>query len=529
MSAAVLTADMPAARKAVSPWLIAPVVALAAFMEVLDTSIANVALSHIAGALGAAVDESTWVLTSYTVTNVMVVPISGWLSSVLGRKNYFTASIVGFSIASLLCGFAPSLGLLVAFRALQGITGGGLQPVSQAILMDAFPPAQRGIAMAVYGLAVVFAPAIGPTLGGWITDNFDWRWVFLVNVPVGMVVCLLVRMLVSDPDYLVQERAQRRRAGISLDYIGLSLLVAGVGFLQVVLDRGQQDDWFSSHAILLMAVVSVVALVAFVIWELNSRDPLVDLRLLKHRNFAIGSMQMFALGLVVLSSVTLVPLFVQELLGYTATDAGLVMTAGGCIMVLAMPATGLLVSRFDARWIMAIGFAVCGLITLYPVNFDLSTSFSTVAWNRVVSQASMALMFISINVLAYEGLPQEKSGNASALINMFRNLGASVGISLATTWLARRAQYHQSVLAEQSSALNPHYQDALHGLTQTLGGGADAAAHAVGVIYADVLQQANLLAFLDDFWLLGAGSLALIPLAFVLKKSTATGLPGPLH
>jgi len=533
MSTAATYSDALAPRAAANPWVIAFVVALAAFMEVLDTSIANVALSHIAGSLGASVDESTWVLTSYTVTNVMILPISGWLSSVLGRKNYFQLSIVGFTLSSLLCGLAPSLGLLVMFRALQGLTGGGLQPVSQAILFESFPASKRGMAVAIYGLAVVFAPAIGPTLGGWITDNFDWRWIFLVKLPLGIFVWAAVRALVQDPEYLIKERAERRSKGISFDYIGLSLLVAGVGFLQVVLDRGQQDDWFGSSAILVMAVVSAVSLVAFVIWQWNSEDPLVDLRLFKHRNFAIGTVHTFALFVVLLSGIVMMPLFTQELLGYTATDAGMVLTAGGSVMILMMPITGKLVSKVDARWILAAGLALFGLSTLYAANFDLTTTFATMALNRVAFGIAMALAFVAINVIAYTGLPQEKSGAAAGLINVFRNLGASVGISISTTLLARRAQYHQQVLAAQTSTLNTPYTDALHRLSRTMGtlssDAADAAHRAGGFIYQQIVQQATLLSFLDVFWVLGVFALLLAPLAFLLQKGGDTSHAAELH
>ena len=533
MSTASTYTETLAPRTAVNPWVIAFIVALAAFMEVLDTSIANVALSHIAGSLAASVDESTWVLTSYTVTNVMILPISGWLSSVMGRKNYFLLSIVGFTLSSLLCGLAPSLGLLVMFRALQGLTGGGLQPVSQAILFESFPAAKRGMAVAIYGLAVVFAPAIGPTLGGWITDNFDWRWVFLVNVPVGVFVWAAVQMLVRDPEYLIKERAERRRRGINFDYIGLSLLIAGVGFLQVVLDRGQQDDWFGSSSILVMAAVSAVALVAFVIWQWNSEDPLVDLRLFKHRNFAIGTAQMFTLFVVLLSGIVLMPLFTQELLGYTATDAGMVLTAGGSVMIVMMPLTGKLVNKVDARRVLAVGLALCGLSLLYAANFDLTTTFSTMALNRVAFGVSMALAFIPINVIAYTGLPQEKSGAAAGLINVFRNLGSSVGISVSTTLLARRAQYHQEVLSAQANALNSRYTDALHALSQTMGtvssDAAQAALKAGGFIYQQIVQQATLLSFLDVFWILGVFALVLAPLAFLLEKGGDTSHAAELH
>lgn len=520
-------------ERSVSPWLIAPVVALASFMEVLDISIANVALNHIAGALGASLDESTWVLTSYTVTNVMILPVSAWLSTVLGRRNYFQLSIIGFSLTSLLCGIAPTLGLLVLFRALQGLTGGGLQPVSQAILMDAFPPAMRGVAMAVFGLAVVFAPAIGPTLGGWLTDNFDWRWVFLINVPVGFLVSLLVQAFVKDPEYLVRERAQRRRVGIKLDGIGLSLLVVGVGFLQVVLDRGQDDDWFGSNAIVIMSATSAIAIVSFIIWEWNSDHPIVDLRLLRYRNFAIGCLQLFVLGVVVLSSVTLMPLFVQELLGYPAMQAGYVMTAGGCVMIVTMPFTGWLLSRYDGRWMMAIGFLVCGISTLKLTTLDLTASFAVLAWCWVFAQSSLAFIFIPINVMAYTGVPADKTGDISGLLNMFRNLGASVGISMATTELSRRAQYHQEILSAQTSPLNSAYrsmlQGASHAVASISNGAVETVARANAFIYQEILQQANLMAFLDDFQVIGYCALALVPLAFLMERGPTAKGPVSMH
>ncbi|MGA9854819.1 MAG: DHA2 family efflux MFS transporter permease subunit [Gammaproteobacteria bacterium] len=520
-------AAIPAPRAQINPWLVAPVVAMAAFMEVLDISIANVALQHIAGSLAASVDESTWVLTSYTVTNVIVVPISGWLSSVMGRKRYFLASIAGFTVSSMLCGLAPTLGILVLFRALQGISGGGLQPASQAILSDAFPPAKRGVAFAMYGLAVVFAPAIGPTLGGWITDHIGWRWVFLINIPVGVIVFTLVEALVQDPEYMVKARAERRRQGLRVDYIGFSLLAIGLACMQFVLDRGQQDDWFASHLILILGSVSAIGLIAFVIWELNERDPLVDLHLLRNRNFAIANLQMLALGAVLLASIVLIPIYVQELLGYTATDAGLVLTPGGLALVLFMPIMGQLVTKIDVRALIGFGFLLAGLSMLYAVNFDTTTAYSTIMWNRVIFSISLAFLFIPINVAAYAGLPIEKSSNASALINMSRNLGSSIGISLATAWLSRRAQYHQSLLVQQVNNFNPNYHQAVQGLSHLFAsvsqGASQAMAKANGAIYETIVQQANMLAFLDDFKALAICALALVPLAFLLKKASAAG------
>jgi DHA2 family multidrug resistance protein len=505
------------ARRGVSPWVVAPVVALAAFMEVLDISIANVALDHIAGSLSVSIDTSTWVLTSYTVTNAIVVPISGWLSSVIGRKRFFLMSIAGFSVASFLCGIAPSIGLLVAFRALQGIAGGGLQPASQAILADAFPAAKRGTAFALYGLAVVFAPAIGPTLGGWITDSATWRWVFLINVPVGIVVFVLVEALVNDPEHLIKQRLARIKQGIRLDWIGFSLLTLGLGGMQIVLDRGQQDDWFSSTFILLLTVAFVAGLIAFVVWEIYDKDPIVDLRL-----------QMFALGLVLLASTALLPIFVQSRLGYTALDAGLVLTPGGIALVFIMPIMGRLVTKVDAKWLIAIGFVISGLSLLMMGGFTTQTDYWTIVWVRAFQAAGLAFLFIPINTAAYMGLPQEKSSNASALINMSRNVGGSIGISLTTAFLTRRGQLHQSELVQNASHFNDNYREAIdklgHAFARLPGETANAAQHAAAVVYRNILAQANMLAFIDDFRALALLSFVLIPLAFLLKKTTGAAV-----
>ncbi len=338
-----------------NPWLIAMTVGLAAFMEVLDISIANVALEHIAGSMSASQDEATWVLTSYLVTNAIVLPISGWLASTIGRKRYLLGCIMGFSVTSLLCGTAPSLSVLIVARGLQGITGGGLQPNSQAILADTFPPERRGQAFAAYGLAVVFAPAIGPTLGGWLTDNLSWRWVFLINVPVGIILSLLVARLISDPPAQVEQRRARLHAGLDLDYVGFALLLVGMGALQIVLDKGQEDDWFGSSFITHLSILAAVALVALVVWELRRADPIVDLRLLARRNFAVGNLLMFVLGFTLLGTTVLLPLYAQTMLGYTATEAGMVISPGGFALLLVMPAVGFLSGKVDARYLIAAG------------------------------------------------------------------------------------------------------------------------------------------------------------------------------
>jgi DHA2 family multidrug resistance protein len=497
-------------------------VGFAAFMEVLDISIANVALQHIAGSLSASQDESTWVLTSYLVTNAIVLPISGWLASTIGRKRYFIACIAGFSTTSLICGTAPSLAALIVARGLQGITGGGLQPNAQAILTDTFPAARRGLAFALYGIAVVFAPAIGPTLGGWITDNFSWRWVFLINVPVGIVLSLLATRVLADPPELVARRKARLGAGLSLDYVGFALLVVGMGALQIVLDRGQEDDWFGSAFITSLTVISAVSLFAFVVWELRRDDPIVDLRLLANRNFAVGNLLMFVLGFGLLATTTLLPLFVQTLLGYTATDAGLVLSPGGLALMLMMPAVGAVSGKIDARLLIAAGFAGTAMALYAMTRFDAKIDYATIAWARVHQSLPLALLFIPINTVALAAMPMAKSNNASAIINMVRNLGGSVGIALVTTLIARREQYHQSVLVEHVSSLSRRYETVVHALQQAYlrhsGSAVDALHQAQAQVYVMVQRQAALLSFNDSFWVMAAILAAMVPLVLLMRK-----------
>ena len=508
-----------------SPWAIAPVVALAAFMEVLDISIANVALQHIAGAMSASQDESTWVLTSYLVTNAIVLPISGWLSEVVGRKRFFMACIIGFTATSLLCGLAPSLLMLVAFRALQGFAGGGLQPVSQAILADSFPPEKRGMAFAMYGLAVVFAPAIGPTLGGWITDTVSWRWVFLINVPVGVLLITLVGAMVHDAPDAEAKRKQRLAKGVHVDYIGFGLLALGLGGLQVVLDKGERADWFGSHWILLLSIAVAAALVIFVVRELRAEEPLVDLRLLKNRNFAVSNLLMFILGFVLLGSTQLIPQFVQTSMGYSATDAGLVLSPGGLALVLFMPIMGKLVTHVDARWLIMFGLALSGSALLYMTNFDLQVNYMTIAVARLVQALGLAFLFIPINTAAYVGVPKEKINMGTALINLSRNLGGSVGISLIQTVFARRTQFHQAVLTENVTRFSPGSNSLLAGLTrhfQSIPGQAmDAAKEAQAAFYRLVQQQAVMLSFIDVFKLMAVAFLVAIPVVLLMSKRGA--------
>ncbi len=520
-------------RAGISPWLIAPTVGLAAFMEVLDISIANVALEHIAGSLSATPDESTWVLTSYIVTNAIVLPISGWLSSTFGRKRYFLACIIGFSLTSLLCGLAPTLTLLIIARGLQGAAGGGLQPTAQAFLTDAFPPEKRGQAFAMYGLAVVFAPAIGPTAGGWITDNYSWHWVFLLNVPVGLVLTVLATRFLADPPEEVAARRTRKGRGLNLDYLGFALLVVGMCALQVVLDKGQEDDWFASSLITDLAITAVLALIAFVVWELRRADPIVDLRLLGNRGFAIGNLLMFTLGFVLLGTTVMLPLFVQILLGYTATEAGFVMSPGGFASLLMLPVVGALSGRIEARWLIAIGLVVTSLALFRMSGFDLDIDYSTVAWTRIYQSLGLSFLFIPINIAAYRDVPREKSNNASALINMMRNIGGSIGIAVITTFIARRAQYHQSVLAAHVTPYSTPYNQLIGTFQQATlphhASAADALHQAQALLYAIVQKQASVLSYIDGFWLLGAVMIALVPLVLLLRGSRKGAAPPPAH
>jgi len=529
------SAPVPAASKpaAARPWLVAPTVGLAAFMEVLDISIANVALQHIAGDLAASAEESTWVLTSYLVANAIVLPMSGWLAAAIGRRKYFLGCIVGFSATSLLCGLAPSLPLLIAARALQGVTGGGLQPNAQAILADAFPPHKRGQAFAVYGIAVVFAPAIGPTLGGWITDNLSWRWVFLLNVPVGILLSVLAARVIVEPPDRVAALKTRFKHGLRFDYVGFAFLVVGMCALQVVLDKGQEDDWWSSRFITSLAITAALALGAFVVWELRRPDPIVDLRLFKNRNFAIGNMLMFMVGFVLLSSTVLLPLFVQSQLGYTATEAGMVISPGGFAVMAMMPVVGILVGRTDSRWLIAFGLVTTALSLFNMTRFDTTVDYATVVWARIYQSVGLAFLFIPVNTIAFLGLPPGKNNDASAIINMMRNLGGSFGIAIATTVLARRQQVHQNVLVGHVTPWSPQYDSTIQALQKAYlvgtANAADALHQAQAQLYAMVQRQAAMLSYIDAFLLLAVIFTGLVPLVFLLRKpDSASGAP-PAH
>lgn len=524
MSAGAATMDNADAwRPSVNPWIIALAVTLATFMEVLDTSIANVALPHIAGSLSAGQDESTWVLTSYLVSNAIVLPLSGWLSSIVGRKNFYMGCVAVFTISSFMCGLAPNLTVLIICRVLQGAGGGGLQPSEQAILADTFPPAKRGMAFAVYGMAVVTAPAIGPTLGGWITDNFTWRWIFFINIPVGILSILLTSRLIQDPPYFKRRKLKETR----IDYVGLGFVALGLGALQIVLDKGQRDDWFESNFIVILSLVSAAALIFVVIWEWRHKDPIIDLHLFRDRTFGVSNLLMFMLGFALLGSTLLLPLFSQTLLGYTAEQAGLALMPGGFTIILLLPLVGFLLSRYTPRWLLLLGLLILSFSLFHMTSFDLQIDFRAVANARMIQAAGMAFLFVPINTAAYAFLPREKNNAASGLMNLARNIGGSVGISVVTTMLDRRTQLHLNNLAGRLNAGSAAFQSMVQGASRALvAHGASAAGgtqQAYALIQGTVAREATMLAYLDCFWFLGVAILAMVPMVFLIKKSKPGG------
>lgn len=501
-----------------NPWLIAFVVSLAAFMEVLDTSIANVALPHIAGNLGASSDESTWVLTSYLVSNAIVLPITGWLVSLVGRKKFFMICISLFTVSSLFCGIAPTLGFLLLARVIQGIGGGGLQPMAQAILADTFPPRKRGLAFSVYGMTAIVAPAIGPTLGGWVTDSYSWRWIFLMNLPVGILAILLVLRFVDDPPFMKRTTVHESR----IDYFGFGLLAVGVGFLQIVLDKGQEDDWFGSHFITTLAIIAVICLVTLVIWELRVKHPILDLRLFKNVNFATASVMMLMVGGASFSTTVLVPLYLQNLMGYTAEKAGMVLSLAAVLLLLELPVVGQLTARVQARYLIAFGWATLTMAMFYSTRrLDLQMSFGAASWLRIAQYLPMGFIFIPATLVAYIGLPQEKSNAIAGLINFVRNIGASAGTSAVTTILARRAQVHQVMLANHTGLGDRMFQNSSGGLTGSLQNamGTDAQRHAYGTLYRSMISQASTLSYIDAFWILGVTAGIMFFASFLLRSN----------
>ena len=516
----------------VNPWLIAATVAIAAFMEVLDTSIANVALQHIAGSLGASPDQATWVLTSYLVSNAIVLPLGGWASSLMGRRNFFAFCIVVFTISSFLCGAAPSLPLLLLFRVIQGAGGGGMQPMAQAIMADSFEPHKRGQAFALYGLVAVLAPSIGPTLGGWITDNYSWRWIFFINIPVGILAFILLNRLVEDPPWIKADPSKLK----NMDYMGLAFLTLAMGGMQIMLDKGEENDWFASGFIRFFAVMFVGGLISLFIWEWRHKSPLINLRLFRFKNFAICCFLMMLVGGVLNANTVLQPQFMQELLGYTATTAGLALTAGGVALVIMMPLAGFATGKVSARTLAVCGFALFVITFRIAANVtSLQMSFNQASWLRVVQMLPLPFCFISITNAAYVGMPKEESNQVAGLINFVRNLGGSILIAVTNAQVTNRSLWHQqhlqSAMQSSSIAYQQHVQ-AMTGYFQGTAGGSNAAGLALGSIYNQLTAQAATQGFQDVYMELSWMSVGLIVMAFMLSKNRpgeGAGGGGAMH
>ncbi|WP_128924234.1 DHA2 family efflux MFS transporter permease subunit [Bradyrhizobium guangxiense] len=504
-----------------NPYLIAFVVSIATFMEVLDTTIANVALRHIAGSLAVGIDESTYVITSYLVANAIVLSISGWLSTVIGRKRFYMMCVATFTFASLLCGFAWNLQSLVLFRILQGLGGGGMATSEQAILADSFPPHKRGQAFAIYGVAVVVAPVIGPTLGGWITDTYTWHWVFLINVPMGLLSLFLVGTLVKEPSDAEKEREKLLSKGLRVDYIGFLLVAIGLGSLEFVLDEGQRNDWFGSNMILVFALLAAVCLLALIPWELTREDPIVDLRLLGRRQFAACFLVMLATGAVLISTTQLLPQLLQTELNYTAMLAGLALSPGGVATLVLMPVVGRLVATVQPKYLIMFGAAIVALSMWHLTGLTGDITYGYAALSRIFLALGLPFLFLPVTTASYDGVPPDKTNQASALINVARNIGGSMGVALAQTVLAQRQQFHQSRLVEHAAPSDLGYQQTVDTMTryfQAQGSNAsDAASQAVAWVGRTLQQQVDLLAYIDVFWTLAIIAVLMIPTAAVLR------------
>ncbi|HEY3762109.1 MAG TPA: DHA2 family efflux MFS transporter permease subunit [Verrucomicrobiae bacterium] len=503
----------------VNPWMITLAVMLPAFMEVLDTTIANVSLTHIAGSLSVSTDEATWVLTSYLISNAIVIPCSAWLGQRFGRKNFLLACVVIFTAASFLCGLATSLPMLLAMRVLQGAGGGAFQPIAQSIMMESFPKEKQGMAMGIYGIGVVTAPILGPVLGGWITDNYSWRWIFFIKLPAGFLAYWLIQRFIHDPHWIRNAKPPR------LDVIGFSFMSLWLGCQEVLFDKGQEDDWFGSNFIVLMAGLAIIGLIIFVGRELSAERPFVDLRVMKNYNFSLGAALMFCAGITLYSMTALVPLYLQSLMGYTALQSGLAMIPRGVGALIAMPLVGRLIGKIQSRLLVAFGFLSFGLGSYVLSEISLDINPWVLFWPLFFSGVSIAFMFVPLNTLAMGSLKPEQIGNASGIFNLMRNVGGSVGISLVTTLTARRAQFHQNILVADLTPYDTTYQSSVQSMSATFAAQSDPVTghqQAVGSIYHTLVTQANFLANLDDFRLLAAICAACLVGALLLKNVKAS-------
>ncbi|HEX7961745.1 MAG TPA: DHA2 family efflux MFS transporter permease subunit [Terriglobales bacterium] len=510
----------------INPWLVAIAVMSSTFMEVLDTTVVNVSLPHIAGSLASTPDEATWALTSYLVANAIILPMTGWLANYFGRKRLLISSVIGFTASSFFCGFAPNLPFLIIFRVIQGACGGGLQPLSQAILMEVFPPQDRGKAMSFWGLGIVVAPMLGPVIGGWLTDSYSWRWVFYINVPIGILAVFLTSIFVFDPAYI------RRRAE-TIDYWGIGLLVLGIGSLQIMLDKGQEEDWFSSRFITVLAICAISGLVLFVIRELTTEHPIVDLTVFKNRTYSTGVFLMTILGFVLYGSTVLIPLLLQTLLGYPALQAGIAMLPRGLGSFIAMPLVGVLMGKFEPRKLLGLGIIGASLAFFQFAHLNLNVGSWNFFWALILQGSAMGLIFIPLTTLTNDPIPKEKMGNATSLFNLMRNIGASIGIASVTTILTRHSQVHINNLVQHVTPLNPQAQAILEGLRRSfMAQGADAATatqKAYAAVFGMVQRQAMMMSFNDVFFLLTLIFACMFPLIFVMRKPTHAGGPVAMH
>jgi MFS transporter, DHA2 family, multidrug resistance protein len=511
-------------RPSSNPWLIAVVVTLAAFMEILDTTIVNVALPHIAGSLSVSYDEATWALTSYLVANSIVLPISAFFGRVLGRKRYFVICIIAFTACSFLCGIATNITQLIIFRAAQGFFGGGLQPNQQAIILDTFPASQRARAFSLTMLATVVAPVLGPTLGGWITDTFSWRWVFYINVPIGVLTAFAVMSLVEDPPWV------KKLSKNSIDYIGISLITLTFASLQIMLDRGEDDDWFSSNFIRTFGILAAVGAAFAVGWLLYARKPVVDIRVLKDRNFAVGCGAITVFGMILYGSSVLVPQLAQQHLGYTATLAGLVLSPGAVAIIMLIPLVSFLMPRIETRYLLGMGFAFMGLGLIYSRQLTPDIDFLHLMMLRVAQGAPLAFLFVPTSVLAYQSVPQQLQGDATALFTMFRNVAGSVGISVSTALITSRSQVHMAYLSTHLSRADANFQQALAQLSFSIRNlpatAGDATQRAMGQLYQTLIGQAGILAYMDIFLYFAVMAFAFVPFTLLfsrVKKAAAGG------
>ncbi len=502
----------------VNPWIVTVAVMLATFMEVLDTTVVNVAVPHMAGNLGASVDEGTWVVTSYLVSNAIILPMSGWLASRFGRRRMLLLCVAGFTLTSLLCGMASTLPELILFRVLQGLSGGGLQPLSQSVLLETFPPKKHGTAMAAFGFGIIFAPILGPTLGGWITDNYTWRWIFYINLPVGILSLLMISQFIIDPPYL------RKRTGGGVDLCGIGFLALGFGMLQMVLDKGQEKDWFGSNQIRLWTALCVIGLVGMVIRELTTKQPVVDLRVLKDRTFAAGTFLMTMLGFVLYASLMLLPIYLQTLLNYPAFQSGLAVSPRGIGALIMTPISGQLTNRLDPRKLLFVGVVTGGFSMLSFSHLNLNAGYWDIFWPQIIQGAAMAFLFVPLMTTSMSGIAKEKMGNATSIYNLMRNIGGSFGIALMTTFLARRQQVHQSQLISHITPSDLRTQNMVRGLQQWFAqhqalNAYDAAHKSWGAIYLMVQQQAAMLSFVEAFWIMAMIFWAMAPLLLLLRNA----------